>query len=178
MTVQIRGTIRTTPRIIPKRQKTAALQKLAHFLRRFPNSQSFSEINWGFLRLNKRILDCAGKAQLPWRFFHGGVTSRALSASWFAKSREAERRKAVSRCACHRSPKKCRYCLTLVYSSFGFHHSFVLRHSCFVIYRQEILKFSKDDRDPLVGLRSKTSLNTHRSPDLCSLTFILPCLLR
>jgi len=113
LTVQIRGTIRTTPRIIPKRQKTAALQKLAHFLRRFPNSQSFSEINWGFLRLNKRILDCAGKAQLPWRFFHGGVTSRALSASWFAKSREAERRKAVSRCACHRSPKKCRYCLAL-----------------------------------------------------------------
>src|SRR5204863_8921388 len=76
LTVQIRGTIRTTPRIIPKRQKTAALQKLAHFLRRFPNSQSFRVINWGFLRLNKRILDCAGKAQLPWRFFQGGVEPR------------------------------------------------------------------------------------------------------
>jgi len=37
-----------------------------------------------------------GKAQLRRRFFHGDVTLGALSASRFAKSREAERRKRVA----------------------------------------------------------------------------------
>jgi len=54
-------------------------------------------------------LDCAGrfdrlkalslsksKAKLRRRFFHGGVTLGASSASRFAKSREAERRKRVA----------------------------------------------------------------------------------
>src|SRR5439155_22537597 len=39
------------------------------FLRRFPSSQRFSEINCGFW-------NCAGKAQLTWRFFQGGVEPR------------------------------------------------------------------------------------------------------
>jgi len=42
------------------------------------------------------IFDCAGKARLRRRFFHGGVTLGTLSASRFAKSREAERRKRVA----------------------------------------------------------------------------------
>ena len=136
------------------------------------------------LKLIGRCVSTSAFWIAPAKRSNDGAFSTQSSRIKWGSIREAERRKAVSRCACHRSPKKCRYRLALVYSSFGFHHSFVLHrqsgsdHSCFVIYRQEVLKFSKDNRDPLRGLRSKTSLNTHRSRDLCSLTFVLLLLLK
>src|SRR5205823_8805546 len=95
-----------------------------------------------------RIFDCDGKAQLRRRFFHGGVTLGALSASRFAKSREAERK------------KRGRAALATAIQKASLRRNTGLK-AC-----------------ALSEPSAHTSQRPHRSPDLCSLTFILLLLLK